>query len=218
MIYGFYKNRDRIIEYFNDDYDYYSFSKSYGITNENEDLDIAINYPDLDIIPFDSIDKKRINKSMITKILNNPRSKNFLNDVMKNGVDNLAIYMNHMGIYQNFLETDGSYCIVIEKNMNFETKQFKTDINKLIRDIPSDWDILLFGYNSLNTEGKELNNGIYENIIEFSGLNGYIVTRKCCEMFMKQLSKPIWYLDWNIKKWPRILLLKCMLLKLNWFS
>ena len=40
---------------------------------------------------------------MITKILNNPQSKKFLNDY-ENGVDNLAIYMNHKGI-SKFLET-----------------------------------------------------------------------------------------------------------------
>jgi len=131
----------------------------------------------------------------------------FLMENRKN-VGHFGCYLSHMKIYETFLQTDKEYCLIFEDDAEFITPYLKRDIVHNMNNLPRDWDILLLGY-EINggpdgykevREGNKdtkLKNGLL-NITYFTGLQGYIINRKCASKFIENLQELDWIIDWNM--------------------
>ena len=74
-----------------------------------------------------------------------------------------------------------------------------------MKNVPDDWDILLFGYhidddNKMVKKGNKnlkIINGII-NITYFTGLHAYLINRKALPILLKELPKHEWLIDWHM--------------------
>ena len=126
----------------------------------------------------------------------------------KKNVGHFGCYLSHMSIYEKFLQTNKQYCFILEDDAEFITSNLKEGIMKNMKNLPSDWDILLLGYevnggpngyNEVREGNKDtkLKNGLI-NLKYFTGTHAYILTRKCVEKLIENLQMMDWIIDWNI--------------------
>jgi GR25 family glycosyltransferase involved in LPS biosynthesis len=112
-------------------------------------------------------------------------------------------FLSQMKCYQEFLKTDKEYCIIFEDDMEIKGDNFKELVEKHYKNVPYDWEVLLFGYN-LNdnyhtdrSKGIQMVNNII-NIHSFTGLHGYMINRQSAKKLLKELENHRWYIDWNM--------------------
>ena len=131
----------------------------------------------------------------------------FLIENRKN-VGHFGCYLSHMKIYEMFLQTDKEYCLIFEDDAEFITPYLKREIVHNMNNLPRDWDILLLGYEVNGgpngykevREGNrdtKLKNGLL-NLKYFTGLQGYIINRKCAKKLIENLQVMDWIIDWNM--------------------
>lgn len=131
----------------------------------------------------------------------------FLIENRKN-VGHFGCYLSHMSIYEEFLQTDKEYCFILEDDAEFITSNLKEGIMKNMKNLPSDWDILLLGYevNGGPKGYKEVREGNKDtklkdgllNLKYFTGLQGYIINRNCAQKLIENLQIMDWIIDWNM--------------------
>ena len=73
-------------------------------------------------------------------------------DTDKKHIGHFGCFLSHMKTYKKFLETNYKYAIIFEDDM--EIDNFKNKLNKSIKNVPSDWDIILLQYNIDENKGK----------------------------------------------------------------
>ena len=131
----------------------------------------------------------------------------FLIENRKN-VGHFGCYLSHMSIFKKFLQTDKQYCFILEDDAEFITSNLKEEIIKNMKNLPSDWDVLLLGYEvnggpngykevREGNKDTKLKNGLL-NLKYFTGLQGYILTRNCAQKLIENLRVMDWIIDWNM--------------------
>tara|TARA_B100000963_G_scaffold292892_1_gene263180 strand:- start:158 stop:1120 length:963 start_codon:yes stop_codon:yes gene_type:complete len=131
----------------------------------------------------------------------------FLIENRKN-VGHFGCYLSHMKIYETFLQTDKEYCLIFEDDAEFITPYLKRDIVHNMNNLPREWDILLLGYEvnggpngyrevREGNKDTKLKNGLL-NLNYFTGLQGYIINRKCAKKLIENLQVMDWIIDWNM--------------------
>ena len=146
------------------------------------------------------IDGENIPDEFIDQILGTPNSEDFKKSILENNKENisfLAKFLSHIGVYQEFMESDKPYCIILEDNIKFNSPNFKKLLNKYISEIPNDWDIIMLDDKN-NGTNKQINDNIIYNIDEINQLNGYIINKNSCRKLLENLVNPRWYLEWSI--------------------
>ena len=121
----------------------------------------------------------------------------------KKHMGHFGCYLSQMKCYEEFLKTDKEYCIIFEDDMEIKGDNFKEMVEKHYKNVPKDWDILLFGYNLNDEFHKDRSDGIQMvnniiNIKSFTGLHGYMINRKSARVLLDELDDHRWYIDWNI--------------------
>lgn len=121
-------------------------------------------------------------------------------DSDKVNIGHFGCFLSHMKTYETFLKTNYKYAIIFEDDM--EIHDFKHKLNKNIKNIPKDWDIILMQYNILEDQGNnskfELNNNILKINGNFTGTAGYIINRNSAKILLKELEDHSWYIDYKI--------------------
>jgi len=131
----------------------------------------------------------------------------FLIENRKN-VGHFGCYLSHMSIFEKFLQTDKQYCFILEDDAEIITSNLKEGIMKNMKNLPSDWDILLLGYEvnggpngykevREGNKDTKLKNGLL-NLKYFTGTHAYILTRNCIKKLIENLQVMDWIIDWNI--------------------
>ena len=117
----------------------------------------------------------------------------------KRRLGHFACFLSHLEIMKKTEEGDSPYCLIFEDDVEFLVSDFKNKVYQNMKNIPSDWDIVLFGYsiddeNDMVKKGNEnlkVKDGI-ANITYFTGTHGYIIRRKALPTLLKELPKHEW--------------------------
>ena len=153
----------------------------------------------LDVVRYTNIDGEDIPNELIDQILGTPNSADFKKSVLENNrenIDFLGSFLSHIGVYQEFMESNKPYCIIFEDNVTFNSPSFKKSLNKHIENIPKDWDMIILG-NKISNNNTIKNNIIYD-INELENNNCYMINKNSCKKLLENLVNPRWYLDWSI--------------------
>ena len=123
----------------------------------------------------------------------------------KKRMGHFGVFLSHMKIFETFLKSDNDYCLIFEDDVEFLTKSFKHDVNQHMRHVPEDWDIVLFGYhindNDKRVKKGNINTRLIHNILNityFTGLHGYMITKKAAQILFTYLKDHEWVIDWNM--------------------
>jgi len=149
---------------------------------------------------YSAIDGKDIPNELIEQILGSPNSADFKKSVLENNrenIDYLSSFLSHVGVYQEFMESNKPHCIIFEDNSKFNTPSFKKSLNKHMEHIPRDWDIILLGNKGTGQNITSKDDIIY-NIEELDNNKCYMINKNSCKKLLENLVKPRWYLDWSI--------------------
>jgi GR25 family glycosyltransferase involved in LPS biosynthesis len=123
----------------------------------------------------------------------------------KKRMGHFGVFLSHMKIFETFLKSDNDYCLIFEDDVEFLTKSFKLDVMDHMRHVPEDWDIVLFGYhindNDTRVKKGNVNSRLIHNILNityFTGLHGYMITKKSAQILFTYLKDHEWIIDWNM--------------------
>jgi GR25 family glycosyltransferase involved in LPS biosynthesis len=126
----------------------------------------------------------------------------------KKNAGHFGCYLSHMKIFEKFLKTDKEYCFILEDDAEILVTDIKREIMKNMKNLPRGWDILLLGYevNGGPNGYKEVREGNKDTVLKngllnlnyFTGLQGYIINRKCAKKLIKNLQQLDWIIDWNM--------------------
>ncbi len=121
-------------------------------------------------------------------------------DTNKKHIGHFGCFLSHMKTYETFLKTDYKYAIIFEDDM--EIKDFKDKLNKNIKNVPTNWDIILLQYSINKDQGNDgkflLNNNILKINGNFTGTCGYIINRNSAKILLKELEDHSWLIDWKV--------------------
>ena len=123
------------------------------------------------------------------------------NSKLKKG--QIALAMTHNDLYKKLLESNNKYMLIAEDDCTFRSN-FKIYLNKVINNLPDNFDIVKIGYisnmgsgHSYNMEDNPLvpynsNTNIkFNDTLELPGTECYIVSRKGAKMLL-EMNEPIW--------------------------
>jgi GR25 family glycosyltransferase involved in LPS biosynthesis len=123
----------------------------------------------------------------------------------KKRMGHFACFLSHMEILEECLAKQSPYVVIFEDDAEFLGSDFKQKVYENMKNVPADWDIILFGYhvddsNDLVKKGNK-NSKVRDGIINltyFTGLHGYVVRNKALRVMVDELYKHEWLLDWNM--------------------
>lgn len=173
------------------------------------DLEFQFKQQDLQVKRFPAVDARKLSNEAVAKVLQHPRSQNFLKSVLvdnRKNIGHFGCFLSHIGVYNEFMKSDKPYCLIFEDDAEFKTPTFKKDVNMHMGNVPDDWDIVLFGFHTADDlhYGKNqdtfLKDNIFHNLEHFTGLHGYLINKRSCAKLMEKVMNPEWYLDWEIAK------------------
>lgn len=173
------------------------------------DLETQFKQQDLQVKRFPAVDARKLPNEAVAKVLQHPRSQNFLKSVLvdnRKNIGHFGCFLSHIGVYNEFMKSDKPYCLIFEDDAEFKTPTFKKDVNMHMGNVPDDWDIVLFGFHTADDlhYGKNqdtfLKDNIFHNLEHFTGLHGYLINKRSCAKLMEKVMNPEWYLDWEIAK------------------
>ena len=171
------------------------------------DLEKQFMEQDLQVKRFPAVDARKLPNETVAKVLQHPRSGNFLKSVLidnRRNIGHFGCFLSHIGVYNEFMQSDKPYCLIFEDDAEFKTHTFRKDVNRHMGNVPDDWDIVLFGFHTADDlhHGKNqdtfLKDNIFHNLEHFTGLHGYLINKRSCAKLMEKVMNPEWYLDWEI--------------------
>lgn len=142
---------------------------------------------------FNNTDLKRIGWTRFSAI--NGREinlKNYLSEVLYDEVINnesngyrtshpqltkgaVGCFLSHVGIYRLMLAENVKYGLILEDDVQFIQKDILNTLNKIIQDVPYDWDLILLGHRTYKFEN---NPGNFYKVRRFYLLHAYIINKK----------------------------------------
>ena len=171
-------------------------------TKRGVDFEKSCKENELSVNRYEGIDSKDITNEMVEQILSSENSGDFKKSVLENNRENiefLGSFLSHIGVYQEFMESNKPYCIICEDTVTFNTPSFKNSLNKYMEHMPRDWDIILLG-NKGSGENLTSKHNIIYNIEELDNNNCYMINKSSCKKLLENLMDPRWYLDWSISE------------------
>ena len=99
----------------------------------------------------------------------------------------IGCYMSHLKAYSLIANSSSSYGLIFEDDVNI-AHDFFFKFNRLLRNIPKDWDMLLLGCHCLKCRKSELHSHVQKFIL----LHCYIVKKEAAKKLYDDLSsRPI---------------------------
>jgi GR25 family glycosyltransferase involved in LPS biosynthesis len=105
----------------------------------------------------------------------------------------VGCYMSHVSLWENIVR-DNKPAIIFEDDIRSRNKFTLTnDIEKLLRMIPDDWDLILLGYHDFKTNRGTVNKKIINSTIcklsgWLTGLHAYIIKPETVEKYLRVAS------------------------------
>jgi len=103
----------------------------------------------------------------------------YFKKILKNGNN------YHLDILKAFSETSKTSCLIIDSNCLWDKR---VKLNKIIKDIPLDYDIIFFGkkWEKMNLTNSKINI-LQTNSLK--GLHSYAITKKCVKKILSHISE-----------------------------
>ena len=98
----------------------------------------------------------------------------------------VGCFLSHLSIYKKVAESKIDYAIIFEDD-SVIANDFYERLEKGLRDIPSDWDIILLGLTCLKCDIKL----DYITVNRFWGTHGYIIKNKSAIKLLEYLDRPL---------------------------
>jgi GR25 family glycosyltransferase involved in LPS biosynthesis len=92
---------------------------------------------------------------------------------------------SHLKTWKKFLESDAQYALIMEDDAELPTT-FCMMVRDCAKELPSDWDIWILGWNHIPIDYKDSGNGPFHNVLHFTGAHAYILTRKAAMMLIDE--------------------------------
>jgi glycosyl transferase, family 25 len=147
----------------------------------------------------------------IDQFISNNDNKQFGNDyytkykdelLARNKLGSLGCSLSHMYIYKEIMEKNIPYTIILEEDAVIQDNFIK-ELNKSLKFLPKDWDILFLGFSCeykhderchKNDNHNKYNGNIY-NISYVYGTYGYLINKNGVEKIYKNIFPLWWHLD-----------------------
>ena len=92
---------------------------------------------------------------------------------------------SHLKAWETFLKSDAQYALILEDDANLPAT-FAMMVRDCAKDLPSDWDVWILGWNHTPIDFNEKVSGPFRNVLHFIGAHCYILTRKAAKMFVDE--------------------------------
>ena len=152
----------------------------------------AINGNELDIEELKRIGMLRIDDNSF------PYSKHITKDTLKGSI---GCALSHIRLWKSLKSTPGEHFLILEDDSIIDV-DILDNINKYIKDVPDDWDILFLG--GSRVYGRRVNNNIikaeYINNWMNCGLFAYIIKKSAINKLLKKAVPITNYIDMQINK------------------
>jgi GR25 family glycosyltransferase involved in LPS biosynthesis len=111
----------------------------------------------------------------------------------------IGCYLSHAGAWQNIADSSNDFGIIFEDDIKLPA-EFISKFEKMIKDAPSDWEVLVFGpYELVDPirQRKKQNSSMHSFVISrWFMLNSYAIKSSCCKKFLKRAFPVKIQVDW----------------------
>jgi GR25 family glycosyltransferase involved in LPS biosynthesis len=103
----------------------------------------------------------------------------------------VGCFLSHLEVYKNILNGDKQFALVFEDDARMIRNIQKSVIETILQIIPSDWDIVLLGY--------DVSNPVHHKIVQFNGYikpygfygtHAYLINKTGAEKLLKLVKMP----------------------------
>ena len=95
------------------------------------DLEMQFKQQDLQVKRFPAVDARKLPNEAVAKVLQHPRSQNFLKSVLvdnRKNIGHFGCFLSHIGVYNEFMKSDKPYCLIFEEFCFLDRCLLKTGI------------------------------------------------------------------------------------------
>lgn len=138
------------------------------------------------------------------KLINRSKYKLFMHNNIGNGT--IGCYLSHLKSWKTFLESEYSYALIFEDDVDFDSKVLKSVIDELVQNA-SDWDMVNI---DINRSGwtkpiKRLAKTNYE-LVKFrqrvGNSSGYLISRQTAKILLQKALPMLMPLDhYFVRSW-----------------
>jgi GR25 family glycosyltransferase involved in LPS biosynthesis len=103
----------------------------------------------------------------------------------------VGCFLSHLEIYKKMANSDKNYALIFEDDARMIRNIQSSSIDIIPTIIPSDWDIVLLGYDISNpVHHKTIDFNNYKKMHGFFGTHAYLITKEGAAKFLKLVKKP----------------------------
>ena len=152
-------------------------------------------------IKGDELDIDELKKTGVLKIDDNsfPYSKHISKDTLNGSI---GCALSHIGLWKTLKSTQGEHFLILEDDSIIDVN-ILDNINKYMKDVPDNWDILFLG--GSRVYGRRINNNIikaeYINNWMNCGLFSYIIKKSSIGKLLQKAVPITNYIDMQINQY-----------------
>jgi GR25 family glycosyltransferase involved in LPS biosynthesis len=103
----------------------------------------------------------------------------------------VGCFLSHLSAYKKITEGDKPYGLIFEDDAKMDPEIYDKYIKSALKDIPGDWDIILFGYDISNPQYHKFEKiDKHYKMQEFWGLHGYMLNKKSAKKLFEIMQPP----------------------------
>jgi glycosyl transferase family 25 len=103
----------------------------------------------------------------------------------------VGCFLSHLSAYKKIAEGDKPYGIVMEDDAKMDPEIYEKHIKNVFKEIPEDWDIILFGYDIRFPKYHKYEKfDHYYKMQEFWGLHCYMLSKRSAKKLVDLMQPP----------------------------
>jgi GR25 family glycosyltransferase involved in LPS biosynthesis len=103
----------------------------------------------------------------------------------------VGCFLSHLSAYEKINNSDKPYGLIFEDDAIMNKEMYEKNIKGVLKDIPDDWDIILFGYDINNPQYHKFEKfDKYYKMQEFWGLHGYMLSKRSAQKLVDLMQPP----------------------------
>jgi glycosyl transferase family 25 len=117
----------------------------------------------------------------------------------------VGCFLSHLSVFKKITEGKKEYGFIFEDDAKMNENIYSKSIANVLQIIPNDWDMIMIGYLPLETKNHIFEKkDRYYKLLEFWGLQGYIVNKKSAQKLIDLMKPPFRYqIDGEMSKLAR---------------